>query len=87
MQVASIAAIAFLWLGPEAVWFESVIHPDGSVSPCCAIWPQNTEQFPLLYRQGNSGNRGAILEYTIQILDLNVVVTHWPYLLSKVQQS
>ncbi|MFQ5559247.1 MAG: radical SAM/SPASM domain-containing protein [Nitrospinota bacterium] len=21
-------------------WFEAVIHPDGSVSPCCAVWPQ-----------------------------------------------
>ena len=20
------------------LWFESVIHPDGSVSPCCAVW-------------------------------------------------
>ncbi len=22
------------------LWFESVIHPDGSVSPCCACWPK-----------------------------------------------
>jgi len=24
----------------KLLWFESVIHPDGSVAPCCAIWPQ-----------------------------------------------
>jgi len=22
------------------LWYESVIHPNGSVSPCCAIWPE-----------------------------------------------
>ena len=24
----------------KLLWFESAIHPDGSVAPCCAIWPQ-----------------------------------------------
>lgn len=24
----------------KILWFESAIQPDGSVSPCCAVWPQ-----------------------------------------------
>lgn len=24
----------------QMLWFESTIHPDGSVSPCCGVWPE-----------------------------------------------
>jgi len=24
----------------KLLWFQSTIQPDGSVSPCCAIWPE-----------------------------------------------